>query len=112
MTPVALALIAPEHRDVITTGGQVLIALVTGFFAIQVALIQSGRKAAKLAAERSAPTSNGFASTTTETLDEVKESLKAVSRDVAGIRSELRTERTERIRLAEKVDQLLERNPR
>lgn len=112
--------LGPEHSDVITTGGQLLIALVGVFGAIQVALIQSGRKAAKNAAAAAetavAQTVGNEADHTvvTELLEDLQaefirmrvdadERHRETRADIGGIREELRTERAERHQLAEYV---------
>ena len=67
--------LAPEHRDVITTGGQIVLAAIglmtalVGYFLERLRReVKTGRAAqeetaenARLAAERSEPTGNGFA---------------------------------------------------
>lgn len=119
--------LGPEHRDVITTGGAVVIAVVGVIGSIQVALIQSGRKASKRA-EDAAQTavaqtvSNGDDhSAVQELLEQVQAELIAQRRDaerharqseerhresrrdIGGIREEIRLEREERHQLAEYV---------
>ncbi len=104
------ALIAPEHRDVITTGGQVLIAIVTTLGAIQVALIQQGRRenrrildAAQAAAERSEPTGDGFAR-------RVEAALARVEHDLGGVRSEIRATNRRLDTTAERLDRHIDRS--
>ncbi len=69
-----------EHY--ITTGGVVVAAIVTAFGAIQVALIQSGRRWSKTAAERSKPTSNGFAASVTKHQQDTDERLGRMERRI------------------------------
>lgn len=87
-----LEVLAPEHRDVITTGGQVLIAMLgvatawlgyLGFVNKRKTesvreLVEQAVKQATLAAQRSAPTGNGYAARTEAILNELKDGLRRV----------------------------------
>lgn len=83
--------LAPEHRDVITTGGQVLIAMagvIIAYLETNRRQTKKARRASEQAAEQTVPTGNGFAA-------KVLEELREVRRDVGGMRGELRDVRGE-----------------
>lgn len=95
--------LAPEHRDVITTGGQIVLAAiglliaVVGYFTErlrrEVKKTRRGQQEigenARLAAERSKPTGNGFAARTEAKLDWLIQSHTDLSSDVRGLRVEV-----------------------
>lgn len=106
----------PSNREYITTGGAVIIALITTLGAVIGPLLLSTRKEAKRAtdaghqAKRAAeeagvlskPTGNGFAA-------DVKATLARIERDLGGIREEIRIERKERLLLASAISKIIER---
>lgn len=113
----SLASELPPSRDYITTGGAVLMTMMTVLGTVLIALIQSNRKltrrgvdAAETAAERSEPTGNGFAADVKRALARVESAQARMERDIGGIREEQRTERTERIALAAALSGHIERN--
>lgn len=121
------------YQDVVTTGGAIVVAIVGVVGSIQVALIQSGRKAAQSAAEAAqtaAVQTQGSVddhAATLEVLDELQTEIirlhhnadrharqseerhREVRRDIGGIREEVRLERKERHQLAEYVIENLPR---
>lgn len=116
--------LGPEHRDVITTGGGIVVAIVTAVGGIQIALIQSGRKAAKAAAAQTVGNGDDH-SAVTEALEQVQAELirqrrdaerharqseerhRENRRDIGGIREELRLDRARTNQIAEYVIDLL-----
>lgn len=105
----AVGPIVPEGRDYITTGGAVLIALITTVGGVLTTQGWRTRKAvnraatsAQDAADKVTPVSNGFTG-------KVEATLARIERDLGGIREEMRTERSERIMLANAVSKLIER---
>lgn len=106
----------PPNRDYITTGGLILVALVTTVGTVLAALIQSNRKltrrsvdAAEVAAERAEPTGNGFAEQVTTALERIEATQIEHGRDIGGIRQDMRAERIERMALGRVVDRLIEK---
>lgn len=100
--------LTPEHRDVITTGGQVLIALFSlggivfgGVLELLRREVVKAKDAARTAADRSAPTGNGYAARTEASLDRIE----AVARE---LRVELRAIDRRHDHLARRLDRHLE----
>ena len=95
-TLIQLVGLAPEHRDVITTGGQIVLAflglmtvLVTYFLERLRREVKKGRDGqeetaenARLAAERSKPTGNGYALRTEQSLARIEARLDRIDRRV------------------------------
>lgn len=119
--------LGPEHSDVITTGGAIVVALISAVGFVLAALVQSGRKASKRAesaAQTAVEQTSGNEADHThvaELLEQVQAAVirqerkaeqhqaessafrREVRRDIGGIREEMRTERSERHQLAEFV---------
>lgn len=101
-------------HEYITTGGQIIIALIVTMGAVIGPLLLSTRnqakkatdaghgakRAAETAGRLSEPTSNGFAAGVTHALERIEQAQRQQGRDLGGIRAEMRTEREERIALA------------
>ncbi len=116
--------LGPEHREVITTGGYIIAALIAAVSGILVALIQSGRKAAKRAASQTETNGDDHTAVAellaaqSDVLDQVQAELirqrntneaharqsearhRESRQDSLNIRDEMRLEREERVALA------------
>jgi len=88
---------------------EVVVALVAALGGILVALIQSTRRQASLAAERSAPTGNGYAGRTEAALARLEAIAESTQRDIGGLRAEVRATRRQLDHTARRLDRHLER---
>lgn len=77
--PLLLAVAAgPQYRDFISAGTYVLVTLITVLGSVQIALITRASNNAKKAADLAEPTGNGYASSTTASLQQLERSVQSL----------------------------------
>lgn len=96
----------------ISVGGGILIALVTGCFALLSIWLKRRLdnldNTAQHAADLARPTGNGYAGRTEEALADLKKAIDLIGRDVGGIRSEARETNRRLNRVDERLTNHLE----
>lgn len=109
--------LGPEHRDIITTGGTIVVALITAIGAAGIELIRRGNKVSRRAAaragdaaslagqavEQTKATGNGHAKRVENALADILATQREQAKDIGGLREELRDERRERQLLTEYI---------
>ena len=102
----ATGALAPEHRDVITTGGQIVLAIL-GLISVQLEAnrrqTKKARRSADVAAEQTKTTGNGFAG-------EVRDELKFIRRELGGIRADGRAADARMDARMDRIDNKIDRH--